>query len=261
MKNLLASAEKAAKAAGAIIKNRFETDFQVDLKGPGDLVTEVDRACEDKIRSILAEEHPEIAFWGEESGSTDRNATYSWVVDPLDGTKNFVHGYPFVAVSIGLVRNSHPILGVVYDPLRDELFSAYEGRGTTLNGRPVSVSQTSKVNDALIVTALNSMPKRQMELIWQACMYCQGVRRGGAAALDLAQIAAGRVDAAWEWSLHPWDLAAAYVLITEAQGTVTQPDGKPFDLHAGRVLATNTNLHRAFSAMVNSSAEASPKSP
>ena len=247
----LASAEKAARAAGAIIKNRFETDFQVDLKGAGDLVTEVDRACEAKIKSLLADEHPDIAFWGEESGSTDRHATYSWVVDPLDGTKNFVHGYPFVAVAIGLVRDSHPILGVVYDPLRDEMFSAFEGRGTTLNGRPVTVSKTNRVNEALIVTALNSMPGHQMELIWKACMFCQGVRRGGAAALDLAQIAAGRVDAAWEWSLQPWDLAAAYVLITEAQGTVTQPDGKPFDVHAGRVLASNTNLHRALSAFIN----------
>jgi len=154
-------------------------------------------------------------------------------------------------VAIGLVRDSHPILGVVYDPLRDEMFSAFEGRGTTLNGRPVTVSKTNRVNEALIVTALNSMPGHQMELIWKACMFCQGVRRGGAAALDLAQIAAGRVDAAWEWSLQPWDLAAAYVLIPEAQGTVTQPDGKPFDVHAGRVLASNTNLHRALSAFIN----------
>ncbi|MFA5505531.1 MAG: inositol monophosphatase family protein [Vulcanimicrobiota bacterium] len=251
LESQLAAAEKAARAAGAIIKNRFETDFQVALKGPGDLVTEVDRACEDKIRSILAETHPEIAFWGEESGSTDRNATYSWVVDPLDGTKNFVHGYPFVAVSIGLIRNSHPILGVIYDPLRNELFSAAEEAGATLNERPITVSRTDSMQDAMVVTSLNSMPQHRMDLVSQACTYCQGVRRGGAAALDLAQIAAGRIDAAWEWSLCPWDLAAAYVIITEAQGTVTQPDGRPFDLHSGQVLASNTNLHPAFIHLIN----------
>lgn len=247
----LVAAEKAARAAGAIIRNRFETDFQVALKGPGDLVTEVDRACEDKIRSILAETHPEIAFWGEESGSTDRNATYSWVVDPLDGTKNFVHGYPFVAVSIGLIRESHPILGVIYDPLRDELFSAAEGAGATLNGRPITVSQTDSMQNAMVVTSLGSMPQHRLDLISQACIYCQGVRRGGAAALDLAQLAAGRIDAAWEWTLRPWDLAAAYVIITEAEGTVTQPDGRPFDLHSGKVLASNTNLHPAFIRLIN----------
>ena len=249
----LASAEKAARAAGAIIRNRYETDFQVDYKGPSDPVTEVDRACEEKIRQILAESHPDIAFWGEESGTSEIDAPLSWVVDPLDGTKNFVHGYPFVAVSIGLVQDSHPILGVIYDPLRDEMFTAAKGMGTRLNGRPVTASQTDRVNDALVVTSLNSLPSRQMTLLQKVCMYCQGVRRGGAAALDLAQIGAGRVDAAWEWNLCPWDLAAAYVIVTEGQGTMTQPDGSPFDLHAGCVLATNTKLHKPFTDMIKDS--------
>jgi myo-inositol-1(or 4)-monophosphatase len=246
----MASAEKAAKAAGAIIRNRFETELEVDYKSPGDPVTEVDRACEEQIRTILAEAHPEIAFWGEESGNSDIDASLSWVVDPLDGTKNFVHGYPFVAVSIGLVQDSQPILGVIYDPLRNEIFTAAKGSGTRLNGRIVNASRTDRVNNALVVTSLNSLPPQQMTLLQKACTYCQGVRRGGAAALDLAQVGAGRIDAAWEWSLHPWDLAAAYVIVTEAQGTMTQPDGSPFDLHAGCVLATNTTLHRAFTEMI-----------
>jgi myo-inositol-1(or 4)-monophosphatase len=250
---LLASAQKAAKAAGAIIRNRFGTDFEWDYKSPGDPVTEIDRACEEQIRQILAEAHPEIAFWGEESGASDSNASLTWVVDPLDGTKNFVHGYPFVAVAIGLVKDSHPILGVIYDPLRDEIFTAFKDQGAQRNGRPITVSHTERVNEAMVVTSLNSLPPNQMRLVEKACTFCQGVRRGGAAALDLAQIGAGRIDAAWEWNLHPWDLAAAYVIVTEAQGTMTQPDGSPFNLHAGCVLATNTNLHKAFTEMINES--------
>jgi fructose-1,6-bisphosphatase/inositol monophosphatase family enzyme len=246
----LKSAIKAAKAAGAIIRNRFGTDLQVDFKNLKDPVTEVDKACEDQIEAILTSEHPEIAFWGEESGTPVPNASLTWVVDPLDGTKNFIHGYPFVCVSIGLVRDSRPILGVVYDPIRDELFTAVEGGGAFLNGKPIFVSQTERMSAALVVTTLSTFPLGQGPLILKACDRCQGVRRGGAGALDLCQVAAGRLDAVWEWYLKPWDLAAAVILIQEAQGTVTLPDGSPFDLYEGTILATNTNLHKAFTDLI-----------
>ena len=246
----LQSAIKAARAAGALIKNRFGCDFQVDYKGAKDPVTEVDRACEDLIKCMLGKEHPEIAFWGEESGNSCPGSSETWIVDPLDGTKNFVHGYPFVAVSIALVRNAEPVLGVVYDPIRDEIFTAAEGKGAHLNGEAIIVSQTEKVSDALIVTTLSTYHEGQGALILKACQRCQGVRRGGASALDLAQIAAGRLDAVWEWRLKPWDLAAAVVLIKEAQGTVTKPDGSPFNLFDGEILASNTNLHRAFGDLI-----------
>lgn len=243
---LLNSAVKAARAAGAIIKNRFGGDFEVRYKNFKDPVTEVDRACEEQIRSILLKDHPHIAFWGEETGRSDEEATETWIVDPLDGTKNFVHGYPFVAVAIALVRNSEPVVGVVYDPVRDELFSAVKGEGAYLNGQPINVSDTTTLAECLVVTTLSDWPTEQGTLILKACKSCQGVRRGGASALDLCQVAAGRLDAVWEWYLKPWDLAASSLIIQEAQGTVTQPDGRPFDIHQGRVLATNTNLHRAF---------------
>lgn len=242
----LDSAVKAARAAGAIIKNRFGGDFRVEFKKAKDPVTEVDRACEDKIRHILAQDHPEIAFWGEESGRTAPKESLTWLVDPLDGTKNFVHGYPFVAVSIALVHEGKILLGVVYDPLRDEMFTATLGGGTHLNGQPVTVSHAEKIQDALIATTMHNWPPQQGALIVRACQTCQGVRRGGAAALDLAQVAAGRLDAVLEWFLRPWDVAAAIILIEEAQGTVTNPQGEPYDLLDGCLLATNTNLHRAF---------------
>ena len=251
LERCLQSATRAAKAAGAIIKNRFGGDFHVDYKHFKDPVTEVDHACENQVRQILGDAHPDIDIWGEEFGRSDQNATEYWVVDPLDGTKNFVHGYPFVAVSIALVRNDRAVLGVVYDPLRDELFSAVEGRGASLNGKPITVSQAEKIEDALVVTTLSLSPPGQGPLILKACERCQGVRRGGAAALDLCQVAAGRLDAIWEWYLKPWDLAAPSVIIQEAQGTVTQPFGTPFNLFDGCILATNTNLHKPFIDLIN----------
>ncbi len=251
----LKSAIKASKAAGAIIRNRFGGHFDVEFKNFKDPVTEVDRACEETIKALLAKEHPDVAFWGEESGSSDHNASLTWIVDPLDGTKNFVHGYPFVAVSIALVQDSVPILGVVYDPIRDELFTATSGGGAFLNQTPIAVSQAQSLSESLIVTTLSTWPLGQGPLILKACERCQGVRRGGASALDLCQVAAGRLDAVWEWYLKPWDLAAAVLIIQEAQGTVTKPDGTPFDLFEGQILASNTNLHKAFSDLINESSQ------
>lgn len=247
----LESAVKAARAAGALIKNRFGGRFRVDYKKAKDPVTEVDRTCETAIRTILEKAHPEIGFWGEESGKSGPQTHTTWLVDPLDGTKNFVHGYPFVAVSIALIEHGEVQIGVVYDPLRDEMFSASRGRGAHLNGRTMTVSETQDIAEALIATTMHDYPPNQGALLLKAFHKCQGVRRGGAAALDLAQIAAGRLDAIWEWNLQPWDLAAATILIQEAQGTVTTPSGGVFDLMEGSILATNTNLHRDFVEFLN----------
>lgn len=240
----LDSALRAARAAGALIRNRFGSDFRVDYKTAVDPVTEVDRECERLIREILDQEHPGIAFWGEEFGTTDENADLTWIADPLDGTKNFVHGYPNVAVSIALVDGSTPLLGVVYDPLRNEMFTALRGQGAFLDGKPITVSNTETLSRALVVTSLNCYPPEQLELIIRVCTECQGVRRGGAAALDLVQVAAGRLDIVWEWNLRPWDMAAAWLIIEEAQGTVTGLKGTPFDLYGGGILATNSRLHK-----------------
>lgn len=247
----LNSVSAAARAAGAVIKERLGRPRTTEFKSLTDPVTEVDRQCELLIREILTSAHPEVDFWGEEFGRSRDLGPSTWVVDPLDGTKNFVHGYPFVAVSIALLEQGRTTLGIVYDPIRDELFHAVQGQGAFCNGQPLEVTRTNVLHEALVVPGFTTIPERQKDLIWRAAQSCQGIRRGGAAALDLCQLAAGRLDAVWEWSLQPWDLAAAVLIISEAQGTVSRIDGSEFDLFGGQVLATNTSLHRQFVEMLN----------
>lgn len=240
----LGSAKAAARIAGAKIRASIGKQFTIENKGPSDLVTSVDRDCELLIRNTLAQEHPEVAFWGEEFGREDSHSRLTWLVDPLDGTKNFVHGYPFIAVSIALLKDEQPVVAAVYDPLRDEIFHASLGKGSFCNEIPIEVSHTRSLNQAIVATSFSGHPQQQKELIWQACLNCQGLRRGGASALDLCQVAAGRLDAMWEWYLRPWDLAAAVLIIQEAKGTVSDMKGSSFQLTNGQVLATNTNLHK-----------------
>lgn len=252
----LESAMAAARAAGGLIKESFGKQFRTEFKGHRDLVTEIDRQSERLLRTALHDQHPEIPFWGEEFGRDKPQADLTWIVDPLDGTKNFVHGYPNVAVSIALVRDNIPLIGVVYDPLRDAMFHAVKGGGAFLDGSQLEVSRTARVEDAIVVTGFTLDPPHQGDLILMACQRCQGLRRGGAAALDLCHLAAGHLDAQWEWHLKPWDLAAAALMIEEAQGTVTRIDGGPFDLFGGQILATNTTLHREFVSLLRSPAQA-----
>lgn len=237
---------KAARAAGDIIRQRLGAPLQTEFKSATDPVTEVDRQCELLIKETLTTAHPGLDFWGEEFGLQQESGSLTWLVDPLDGTKNFVHGYPYVAVSIALVEDRQARLGVVYDPLRNEMFHAVKGKGAFSNGRRLEVSRTAELQEALVVPGFTTVPEQQKELIWKAALSCQGIRRGGAAALDICQLAAGRLDAYWEWSLQPWDLAAATLIVSEAQGTVSRLDGSEFDLFRGQVLATNTSLHRKF---------------
>lgn len=252
----LESAMAAARAAGGLIKESFGKKFRTEAKGHKDLVTEVDRQSELLLRTTLHDQHPDISFWGEEFGRDETQGDLTWLVDPLDGTKNFVHGYPNVAVSIALVSANVPLIGVVYDPLRDHMFHAVKGHGAYQDGVKLEVSRTSKATDAIVVTGFTLDPSHQRELILMACEVCQGLRRGGAAALDLCHLAAGHLDAMWEWHLKPWDLAAASLLIQEAQGTVTRIDGTAFDLFGGQILASNTSLHREFVTLLRCPAQA-----
>lgn len=246
----LECAMAAARAAGSVIRESFGRPIHTEFKSPTDPVTEVDRRCEVLIRESLHAPFPDIDFWGEEYGRSQADGTACWVVDPLDGTKNFVHGYPFVAVSIALVDQQGVALGVVYDPIRDEMFRAVRGAGAYCNEQKLEVSRAATLGEALVVTGFTDDPPRQKELLWQVIARCQGLRRGGASALDLCQVAAGRLDAMWEWQLQPWDMAAASLIISEAQGTVSRLDGAAFDLFGGQILATNTSLHRAFVELI-----------
>jgi myo-inositol-1(or 4)-monophosphatase len=235
-------ATEAALAAGAIINFHRGRLAEIENKGrPGDLVTIADRQLPD--HSILAEETGKYG---------NSEAEFLWVIDPLDGTTNYAHQYPLSAVSIGLLIEGIPRLGVVYDPRHQELFRAAQGLGATCNRRPIRVSGTTNLSESLLVTGFAYDRRETTDNNYREFCYLthltQGVRRGGAAAIDLAYVACGRLDGYWERGLSPWDLAAGALLVQEAGGLVTAYDRTSFDLFSGRILATNGAIHDSLSA-------------
>ena len=241
---LAAVAERAARAAGVLLRGRPQ---HIDHKGAVDLVTEVDLASERVIRDILGRDAPGIAIQGEEGGGAV--AGTRWAVDPIDGTTNFVHGYPFYCVSIGLIDADTPVVGVIYDPVRDRLLRAWRGGGTTVNGAPVRVSTERDLDAALSVTGFpydrRTRAAFYLERVERALAATQGVRRSGSAAMDLLTIATGAAELFWEYHLKPWDTAAGAVLVREAGGTVTRLDGSAWTPDATDLLATNGHVHEA----------------
>jgi myo-inositol-1(or 4)-monophosphatase len=253
MHPMLNTAVKAARKAGSIItRASFDLDkLTVRAKRQKDYVSEVDDAAEEAILGILREAYPDHGVLAEESGASDRKSDYIWVVDPLDGTTNFLHGNPQYCVSIGLLVKGIPTQAVVFDPNRNELFTATRGVGAYLNDRRIRVSGTDKLEQALVGTGF---PFREvgnldeyMRMLRNIMLGTSGVRRPGAAALDLAWVACGRVDAFWEIGLSPWDMAAGALLVREAGGLIGDLDGAEGFLDSGRVLASNAKL---FSAMI-----------
>ncbi|HXR37319.1 MAG TPA: inositol monophosphatase family protein [Candidatus Binataceae bacterium] len=242
------TALRAARAAGAVHRARFN---KISFKGKTsflDLVTEADGEAEAAVIRILSRAFPGHAILAEEGGGNDQPSDHRWIIDPLDGTTNFAHGYPHFCVSIGYERRGRVELGVIFDAPRKELFVARRGKGATLNGRPIAVSQASKLNTSLLATGFpyDRAERRRFYLtFWEALMTrVHGVRRTGSAALDLAWVACGRMDGFWEFGLKPWDVAAGSLLIQEAGGKVTNMDGTPLGLSVGRIVATNRRLHR-----------------
>jgi myo-inositol-1(or 4)-monophosphatase len=253
MHPMLNTAVKAARKAGAIItRASFDVDkLTVRSKQQNDFVSEVDHAAEDAIISVLREAYPDHGFLGEESGYKDRDAEYLWIIDPLDGTTNFLHGVPQFCVSIGLMHKGQLTQGVVYDPNRNELFTATKGVGAYLNDRRIRVSKLDKLDGALVGTGFPfkviDNVDDYLRMLKNVMKATSGVRRPGAAALDLAWVAAGRMDAFWEIGLSPWDMAAGALLVREAGGLMGDLDGEEKYMDSGRVLATNGKL---FSAML-----------
>ena len=245
----LTVAIEAAISAGKILQKYWGNLESVEEKSyAGDLVTEADRFSEKEVLQVLHSNFPEHDILAEESGHLgDNQSEYLWAIDPLDGTTNYAHSYPTVAVSIGLLIAGQPQVGVVYNPLRDELFCAATGLGATLNRQPIRVSQTKELSRSLLVTGFAYDRRETKDNNYAEFCYLthltQGVRRTGSAALDLAYTACGRFDAYWERGIRPWDMAAGIVLVTEAGGRVTAYDGSPLDIDSGRILATNTHLH------------------
>jgi myo-inositol-1(or 4)-monophosphatase len=248
---MLNVAIKAARSAGAII-NRAALDIdllKISVKGPNDFVSEVDRAAEAAIIETLLTAYPDHGILAEESGSShgNRNSDLVWIIDPLDGTTNFLHGLPIYAVSIGLAHRNVVQQAVVYDPARNDLFFASRGRGAFLNDRRLRVSKRTQLSDALIGTGFpfrrGDNFERYLNMMQTVMQRCAGVRRPGAAALDLCYVAAGWYDGFFESGLHPWDMAAGSLIITEAGGLIGNFTGEPDFLHQREVVAGNPKVY------------------
>lgn len=251
---LLDVATEAALAAGAVLQGYLgKLEDNITEKGrPGDLVTAADKASEAVILEVLHRHFPEHSILAEESGKIgDQDHQYLWAIDPLDGTTNYAHQYPAFCVSIGLLINGKPQVGVIYDPSQNELFRAATGLGATRNRRLIRVSDTSELNKSLLVTGFAYDRRETSDNNYAEFCHLthltQGVRRSGSAALDLASVACGRVDGYWERGISPWDVVAGIILLQEAGGKVTAYDGTPFKLSSGRILATNAYLHDSLS--------------
>ncbi len=244
---IIPSVSEIAREAGSLILPYFKRRIGFEYKGDVDLVTEADRASEKLIVERLRAEWPSHDIMGEEGTRQESGADYKWYVDPLDGTTNFAHGFPVFCVSMGLEYKGELVLGVIYDPTRDELFSAEKGSGAFLNGERVTVSKTKRLCEALIATGFPSHKRHKNPNIYfyhTITLRSHGVRRAGSAALDLANVASGRLDGFWEFNLNPWDTAAGVVLVREAGGAVTRFDGSPFRLDSREVLGSNVLIHK-----------------
>jgi myo-inositol-1(or 4)-monophosphatase len=247
---MIALAERAARAAGALVRERGQ--FTVRHKGRVDLVTEVDLAAEAIIREILEAGSPGIPILGEEGGGATE-ATTRWIVDPLDGTTNFVHDFPFYCVSIAL-QDGDLQVAAIYDVPRDVCYTAERGKGAQVEGSPIRVSETASLSQALVASGF-AYDRREradfyLRFLKVILEQAQGFRRAGAAALDLALLASGRLDGIYEFGLSTWDVAAGALLVEEAGGKVTDMRGLPLDLNAPQVLATNGRIHAEMAALL-----------
>jgi myo-inositol-1(or 4)-monophosphatase len=253
--NDLELAIAAARAGGVLLRDGFDRGVEAHYKRRFDPVTDIDRASEAKVLSIISEHRPEDAILAEESGGTIPEGRI-WIVDPLDGTVNFVHGIPHVAVSVGLWKGDQPLAGVIYDPLRDECFSASAGGGAFLNGQPIGVSPTADLDLSVTATGFpydhGDYADEYAQVVGAVLASVNGIRRFGSAALDLAWVAAGRYEAYWELGIQPWDQAAGIVIVREAGGRVTDMRGAESVPTTPMVLSSNGTVHEALQAIIDS---------
>ena len=247
MSEFLTTAIEIAQEAGALLSDFAAQKIGFELKGDYDLVTAADRASEALVVERLKKHFPDHSIIGEEGGGQITSSEYRWYVDPLDGTTNFAHGFPVYNVTLGLERNGELLAGVIFDPTRNEMFSAERGAGAFLNGERISVSRAQRIDDCLVSTGFPSRRRHQnvnIHFYYQLAMMSHGVRRAGAAAIDLAYVACGRLDAFWEFGLNPWDMAAGILLVEEAGGQVSTMKGEPHQLNSPHMLASNGTLHQ-----------------
>jgi myo-inositol-1(or 4)-monophosphatase len=259
MHPMLNIAVKAArKAGGVILRASRDVDLlKVESKRQNDFVTEVDRAAEAAVIGVLREAYPNHSILGEESGlSKGSQAEFQWIIDPLDGTTNFIHGVPQYCVSVGLLHKGVPTQAVIYDPNRNELFTATRGSGAYANDRRLRVSRRERINEALIGTGFPYSKVESLEryigMFRKVTLNCAGIRRPGAAALDLAYVAAGRFDGFWEMGLSPWDMAAGILLVTEAGGLVGNFQGETGYMESGEIIAGNPKVFAQLVQLISS---------
>ena len=258
MPSYLEISAEIAREAGALLHTFFERHIGFELKGEFDLVTEADRASEKLVIERLHAHFPTHSIVAEESGGhVGESSEYCWYVDPLDGTTNFAHGFPMYNVTLALEKAGEIIAGVIFDPERNEMFACALGSGASLNDRRIHVSNVRQVDDALVATGFPSRKRHQninVHFYYQLAMITHGVRRAGAAALDLAYVACGRLDAFWEFGLKPWDIAAGLLLVREAGGYVTDLAGGQDALQAEGIIAANSDLHEKLRKLLNDAA-------
>jgi len=251
----LTVAHRAADAAARIHRGHAGGRLDIGTKSSSiDLVTEVDRLSEEAIRAEIAAAFPDHVVLGEEAGQAAGNARHRWIVDPLDGTVNFAHGFPVYCVSVALEVDGEVVVGVVLDTARGERFSATVGGGATLDGVPISVSRTTDVGQAMLGTGFaygGEAVGRNLEILSRVLPKARAVRRPGAAALDLCYVACGRYDGFWELQLNAWDVAAGMLIVREAGGTITGPTGAPYRWDDPAMIATNGHLHARLSALLD----------
>jgi myo-inositol-1(or 4)-monophosphatase len=248
MENFLSVAWQAARLAGSLIRENWQRIKEVEYKSAIDLVTATDRECEKRIVDLLLKNFPGHSILAEEQTAiTAPGSSYRWIIDPLDGTTNFAHSFPQFAVSIALEHEGEIVLGIVYDPLREEGFSAIKGMGALLNGKPIKVSLVAELDKALLATGFPYDHRENVDFylkFFRAFMKkSQGIRRAGAAALDLCYVACGRLDGFWELKLHAWDTAAGGLIVREAGGAATDFSGEPFSIWGEETLASNGLIH------------------
>lgn len=247
MPSYLETSVEIAREAGALLAKYFERRVTFQLKGEHDLVTEADRASEQLVVERLRAHFPSHSIVAEEGGGHSGSPEYCWYVDPLDGTTNFAHGFPMYNVTLALEQSGELIAGVIFDPERNEMFTAERGSGAYLNNRRIRVSKVSQIEDTLVATGFPSQKRHQnvnVHFYYQLAMVTHGVRRAGSAALDLAYVASGRLDGFWEFGLKPWDMAAGSLLITEAGGKCSDMTGGPVKLRGPHLLADNGLVHQ-----------------
>jgi len=254
MDKYLCRAAELAREAGALQRAKLWQPIKIEHKGTIDLVTEVDKASEELLVGGLQQTFPEHDFLAEENDYGSRGASHKWIIDPLDGTTNFAHGFPWFAVSMALEIEGEVCLGIIYHPMMNELFCAVKGEGAELNGTRLQVSKRAPLQNSLLATGFpyDSATDRENNFAHfvNFQMSCRGIRRAGAAALDLAYVAAGRIDGFWESKLKPWDVAAGELLVREAGGRVTAFDGAAYSVYNHRIVASNGLIHEEMLAML-----------